>query len=265
MSIDLALWNGGDELVLLVQDQMRELLDMRRDGGREEHALAPGGLLVWETLDDVLEGGHEAHIQQTISLIEDKSVEVAECVLDALVAQMIVETAWGGDQNIAAGENGTLLSVLVGASNSEGDLELWEMLQQLAGLLGNLHGELTGWRDNEEGDTGTLSALLVEHGLDGWEEESDGLSGTGLRLSEHIDALLEEVVKSSGLDWHHVVKLHVFDDGLEKNWVEKLLLAQLCEAWCVEWHRFDERWSRDSEVVHHVDVLALFFNLLVVG
>lgn len=102
VSVDLALGYCRDEFVILVQDEVGEFLNVRGNGGREEHTLTLCGVLVWETGNDILKSCHETHIKKSISFIQNKGIEVAEGVANAFIAEVIVKTARGSNQNVAS-------------------------------------------------------------------------------------------------------------------------------------------------------------------
>ncbi|GJC96690.1 hypothetical protein ColKHC_05516 [Colletotrichum higginsianum] len=189
VGVGLAGGDGGDELVALGEDDAGDLLDVGGDGGGEEHALAVGLGLVGEGADDVLEGGHEAHVEEAVGLVEHEGVELVEGLLDVGVGQVVDETSRGGDEDVAAVEDLLLLAVLVGASNGDADAVLRQTLQQGLGLLGDLHGQLAGRGDDEERDAGAAAAVVGDEGLDGRKEECDCLAGAGLGLDEAVAAL----------------------------------------------------------------------------
>ena len=131
MDLSLARRNSGDELVARCEDKMSELLNMGCDGCGEEHSLALRHLLVGQTSDDLLEVLHETHVKQSIGLVQNQCVEIAEGVCDLSVSKVIVKTTGGGDEDVAAisSKDVALLLVLVGTTNGAADLELRETLE----------------------------------------------------------------------------------------------------------------------------------------
>lgn len=150
--VELAFWDGGDELVVFGEDELCYFLHVGCDCRGEEHALAVGLFFVREALDDVFEGVKEAHVEQTVGFIKDESVEVAEGVDDSAVAKMVVQSSWGGDQDVTAAQNTSLFAVLVCSTDGEADFVLWEALKESSGFFGDLHGQLSSWGYNEERD-----------------------------------------------------------------------------------------------------------------
>lgn len=230
VGVDLADGDGGDELVAGREHKTGDLLDVGGHGGGEEHALAVGALLVGQMADNIAEGLHEAHVEQTVGLIEDERVQPAQRVDDVFVGHVVDKAARRGDEDVAAAQDLLLLAVLVGAADGDAHAVLRQALQQVSSLLGDLHGQLARGRDDEQRDARIRTAALGDHGLQGGQQEGDGLAGSGLGLDEAVAAVGRQQLRERGcLDGRHVVKLEVVGDGLDDGGMHQVGARQLGE------------------------------------
>ncbi|KAI6749641.1 hypothetical protein HG530_015055 [Fusarium avenaceum] len=231
MGVGFTSRNGRDKLVARSQNKTSNLLDVRRDGGGEKHALAVRLGLVGKTIDNFAEILHETHIEKTISLIEDKGVKVAHAVNDIAVGHVIQKATRCSDENFTAAEDIPLLAVLVCSSNSDLDAVLGESLKDLGGLSGNLKSQLTSRRDDEQGNAVTSSAVLVDHGLQSGDKESHSLSCSCSSLNKAVVSVgREKLIHSRGLNRRHELKLHILCDSADDNRMNLVVLGETVET-----------------------------------
>lgn len=152
VGVELAFGDGGDKFVVFGEDELCYFLHVGSNCGGEEHALAIGLFFVWEAFDDVFEGVEEAHVEQAVGFVENECVEVAEGVDDSAVAKVVVQSSWGGDQDVAAAQNTSFLAVLVCSTDCEADFVLGEALKERSGFFCDLHCQFSSWGYNEERD-----------------------------------------------------------------------------------------------------------------
>ena len=84
-----------DQLRVL-QHGVGELLDLFREGGREQQALA----FLRQHGQDAPDVGDEAHVEHAVGFVEDDELDLAE--VDALLLHVVEQAAGRGDDDLAA-------------------------------------------------------------------------------------------------------------------------------------------------------------------
>jgi hypothetical protein len=158
-------------------------------------------------------------------------------VVTLIGLDVVEDTTRCANENVASPGNFGSLAVLVGAANSNAHLVLWTALQQCGGLVGDLHGQLTGRRDDEGGNGHSRLLVLVDQSLNGGEKESHGLASSRLSLSQHVATPLKQVMYGSGLDRSHVIKLHILCNRLQEDRIDELFLGQIGKLGRISRHR----------------------------
>ena len=154
-------------------------------GGGEQHALT----LLGQVAENLLHGGLEAQVQHFVGLVEDHDLDLLE-VQETLLVQ--VDDAAGGahDHFQAAAQqlglrlnrHATVEGCDAGVAQLRGDGQ----------VVAHLNGELAGGNQNQGlGCAGVLQVgptlvVAADHALDGGQTEAEGLTGTGLGLTNDV-------------------------------------------------------------------------------
>ncbi|VUD75088.1 hypothetical protein MET9862_05728 [Methylobacterium symbioticum] len=207
LALDMAFRAGGDEALDdglgsgggaghldalgVVQERVREALDLRRHRRREEQRLAREG----HHLHDALDVGDEAHVEHAVGLVDDEELDAGQQQLAAL--EMVEQAPRRRDQHVgAAGQ----LGILVGegdAADDQRDVELVVGAVALEILL-DLGGELAGRLQDEGARHPRAGAAGLEQGQHR-QREGRRLAGPGLGDAEHV-APRQDVGNGLGLD-----------------------------------------------------------------
>jgi hypothetical protein len=181
---------------ILLEEVTGQQLDVTGESGRKHESLAASGRRHILTLNNTADLGLETHVQHTISLVENKVLDVLE--RDAATLDQIDETTRGSNEKIAAALNLAELVTNVGTAVNDARANP-RTVGELARLLVNLGDQLTSRGEDERsrvclalaGHAGLSrgAAGAVDKGLgeDG-EEETTSLSGTSLGTSHQVTA-----------------------------------------------------------------------------
>ena len=120
----------GDEFV-------GQLLDVVRQGGREEQCLAQR----WQKPDNTLDIGDEAHVQHAVRLVDHQNLHIGQQHLATL--EMVEKAAGGGNQNIHTLAEGGVLVSKTDAPDQQRHGQLVIGAEFLEGV-GHLCGQLSG-------------------------------------------------------------------------------------------------------------------------
>lgn len=184
-----------------------------------------------ERFDDLGDGLRESLIEESITLIEDESIDVANINTGMGIGHKIGQTARSGNQDVA-----TVAAHIVDhhglSSSTDGSLAGDSgALSQLDGILVDLERQLAGGRDDNAANIDLAAPERRRGGdepLQGREEESNGLSGSSLGLGEDIVA-----GKCGGngfaLDLGHVRITHLFGDDFDNAGVDHVLVGETLE------------------------------------
>ena len=126
----------------LMQEVVRERANRFGEGGGEEEALAP----LWDQRKDALEVWHEAHVEHAVRFVKDQDRYLRK--VDRLGAGVIKKSAWRCNENLHAGEKHLLLW-WHGDTAIDNTAPQWEVLPVGGATLGDLHGELARWCQDE--------------------------------------------------------------------------------------------------------------------
>ena len=219
---------------IVTQSGLNQLCDGRRQGGRQQDGL---GMSVSSVAHSAVENAHqlrdlglESHIQQAISFIQNDIAEVVH-LEGGGVQNMIQETAWSSNDDVAAFPQSRLLALALLATANDGRDDVVVGLQQHLQDILDLHTEFSCGNEND----GVGSALASDGGSDGLEEVRTGgtlylqflddrnqigqrLAGAGLGLDHGVLALQEHgdarVLHQRGdLQVHIVLALNDFGLG----------------------------------------------------
>ena len=159
------------------------LLNLRRNRGGEEQSLSARG----DVPQNLLDGGLEPHVQQSIRLVEHEGIARAEALAHVPVLEVVDESTGRGDQDVGVlrFETGDV-GADVGASEHNLRVDVPPEREQLFTLLLYLRRELTRRGEHQRGDAapalGTSSLQFLQHG----EEKRDGLPRPGLGAREDV-------------------------------------------------------------------------------
>jgi hypothetical protein len=161
----------------------------------------------------------ETHVQHTISLIENKVLDVLEG--NAATLNQVDKTTWSGNEEIASTLDLAKLRSNIGTTvnNAWSDPR---SVGELTGLFVNLRDQLTGWSKDKgcwvclalASKAGTSASWrwgwTVDESLgQDWEQETSGLSGTSLGTS------------------HQITSTHDNWDGVLLDWCWDLVMSKL--------------------------------------
>lgn len=201
--------DGGNAVVLLVEDQGQELLNLVWDGSREAHALPASSLLLGDLLQDSLDGGGKPLVEHAVCLVKDHAAELGEFVSGFFFGEVVDEAAGGGDEDGGfAIEEPPKERVLGGAAY--GNVALERLSGELVTLIGNLLGQLAGGGEDEDCNELALQVWGGHDVLEGGEQESDCLASSGLGLYEAV-VLEAGHLQDLFLHWGHVCEAHLLD------------------------------------------------------
>jgi len=219
---------------IILQEVASEHLDVAWESGGEHESLT--ALDAWHilALNNATNLWLETHVQHTISLIENKVLDVLEG--NAATLNQVDKTTWSGNEEIASTLDLAKLRSNIGTTvnNAWSDPR---SVGELTGLFVNLRDQLTGWCKDEgcrvclalASKAGTSASWrwgwTVDESLgQDWEQETSSLSGTSLGTSHQItpthdnwDGVL--------LDWCWdlvVSKLNVANEMVVQWWVGEL-------------------------------------------
>ena len=163
---------------------LRDAVDPRRHGGREEDRLAVAGRVGEDALDVL----REANAEHLVSLVEHdvaRRGQVEHAALD-----VVLEAAGGRNHDIDAARQRAHLTV-VGRAAVHGAHR--EVGVQALDLAGDLVSELAGGLQDEDGRRvrGRARVVGLHQGVDQRETEGERLARTGLGLADDVLALLD--------------------------------------------------------------------------
>ena len=158
------------------------------EGGGEQQGLAFA--LGRGLADDLANLGNEAHVQHAIGLVQHHHLDHVQVHLAALIE--VQQSARGGNQDVAIARFELLeLLVEVHAADKAHDVETG-VLGQVQGIVGDLHHQFTGRRDDQCTRFAHVSFLGRRGGQqlgDRRDQEGGGLAGTGLGATDGVLAL----------------------------------------------------------------------------
>ena len=177
----------------IVEGPGAEGFDGGRDGGGEEEGLPLFGTLE----EDAADIGKETHVEHAVGLIEHDIAGEVEA--EGALAEVIQESARGGDHDIDAIGEGFALGTVTDAAVDEAGTESGE-LAELEEIVVGLLGEFAGGFEDETTRAGSVGAETAEDG----EGKCGGLAGAGLGGSNDVLAFEEEwdglLLDRGGLD-----------------------------------------------------------------
>ncbi|MNZ56308.1 hypothetical protein D3C78_742530 [compost metagenome] len=214
---------AGDVLRLDLDDGrfdgplLGEVHHVTGEGRGEQQGLALA--LVRGLADDLADLRDEAHVEHTVGFVEHHHLDHVQVHLATLVE--VQQTAGGGDQDVAEARfEGAQLLVEVHAADEAHHVQPG-VLGQAHGVLGDLHHQLAGRRDDQRARLAHV-ALFRRRGLqqlgDDRDEERGGLAGAGLGAADGVLAL-EGVAEHLRLDRRAVGEAEVVD-GVHQPRVE---------------------------------------------
>mmetsp|Transcript_74243 Transcript_74243/g.198037 ORF Transcript_74243/g.198037 Transcript_74243/m.198037 type:complete len:305 (-) Transcript_74243:7-921(-) len=180
---------GTNSINHLMTRAKRNLADGSNGGRercREQQRLAKiaGG----KQAEDLLNGGAESHVKQLVSFIKDQNLETVHVLQKAVILEMINQPSRRSNkhQRRLSIESIDLTSHIRAAEGSLHFLQL-RVSQQCLRLLRGLHGKLTCRRQHQNLNT-PRARLGAQDGVQGGQQESQGLPSAGLRFRDHIRA-----------------------------------------------------------------------------
>ena len=159
-----------------------QVLDLHAQRGAEEHGLPAA--VVPEQLAHFLDIRVEAHVEQSVRLVDDEVVERSEVDLAGVLE--VQDAARSADEDVAALLEHRFLLLVADAAVETADNQAFDMRAKLLGVLFDLHRQLTG-RGDDQGLRGGLSSILgLRVLLKDREQVDSGLAAAGLRLHHDI-------------------------------------------------------------------------------
>ncbi len=181
------------DLFGVMQHGLRKLGDLRRHGRREEERLP----LLGQTGLDLANVADEAHVQHTVSLVEDESFDLRE--IDVPLLHQVEQAPRAGHQNIEPLIEHLDLGLLRNAAVDHTGAEL-DILAIHRKTLGHLTGELTGGSQHEVADTpAECLTWTLGDAVEQRQREGCRLARAGLRTGQEV-ALLQEHGDRLGLN-----------------------------------------------------------------
>ena len=159
--------------------------DRAGHGCGEQHALA----VLRQVAEDLLNRRLETQIQHLVSLIEDHNLNLLQ-VQEALLVQ-VDNAAGGAHRNLQAAAQQLSLRLNRHTTVQGGDAGVAQ-LRSNRQVLAHLNSKLTGRNQNQRlrcaGVLQISPTLIVaaDHTLNGGQTEAEGLTGTGLRLTNDV-------------------------------------------------------------------------------
>ena len=160
----------------IAQGPAGELLDLRRQGRREEEGLAVGGAL----LDDPLDVRQEAHVEHPVDLVQDQDVDLLKGAVALL--QVVQEATRRRREDVHAALQVIGLLPVADAPVDDRHPQVRELGVLVEGFL-DLERELAGGLE----DQAAHRAVGAEP-LDDRERKGGGLAGAGLGGPDHVPA-----------------------------------------------------------------------------
>jgi hypothetical protein len=123
-------------------DQVFDLLT-GKSGGKQTSSS-----LLRELEDDVLNFELEVGVEESVGFIEDQVLEVSvkSGLLVDVFEEKTIDSSWSGNNDVSAFSSTEFLSLL--SSEITLDSEQSKLLLENLENLEDLHGELSGWRDD---------------------------------------------------------------------------------------------------------------------
>jgi hypothetical protein len=224
--------NRQEDVVL--QEISGEHLNVAGEGGGEHESLTV--LDAWHilTLNNSANLGLETHVQHTISLVENKVLDVAQ--RDTASLDQVDKTTWSGNEKITATLDLTKLRTNVCTTIDDA----WSnpgSVCELARLVEDLRDKFTCWCKDQGGGVSLALTSEASSGASRWsgrtcleslgqdgEQETTSLSGTSLGTSHQITAAHDNR-DGVFLDWCRdlvVSELDVLQQVVIKRWVGEL-------------------------------------------
>ena len=167
----------------IVDELAAKLGDRLGHGGREEQALT----LLGEHVGNALERHDKAKIHHLVGLVEHEDLDIAQRQR-ALIDQ-IEQAAGGGNKDV--GSANQCARLLTDGDAAEHDLNRKvEVFGIAAEVLGDLGGELAGWRKHQHPARGVLARLGVgRKPMERGQRKGCGFAGAGLGDTQDVTAL----------------------------------------------------------------------------
>ena len=165
----------------VVQHRGHALLDVARDGGREQQGLARAG----KPRHNLAHAGPKAHVEHAVGLVEHENLHVRQ--VDFLALHEVDESAGRGHEHVAARLEALELTVVALAADDRGDALARDGAKLVSHSV-NLLGKLAGGRD-DEGTRGDLALCGLAHKLKHRQRERAGLARARLRRCHDVAPL----------------------------------------------------------------------------
>ena len=230
-----------------MQERLRQALDFRRHGRREEQGLAREG----HQPADALDVGDEAHVEHAVGLVDDEDLDAGQQQLAAL--EMVEQAAGSGDQHVDAARD---LGVLVAEGHAADEERHAETLLHAVFVeaLLDLRGEFARRLQDQGARHARAGAALLEQRQHG-QCEGGGLAGARLGDAEDV-AACEDVWDSLFLDGRGLRVARCgnrLEDFLAKAEFREIhvwsrLLCGIRRSWCVERRRPGRDVDRQASV-----------------
>ncbi|MNX60210.1 hypothetical protein D3C86_911120 [compost metagenome] len=171
---------GHLDPVRVVEGRIRQALNRRGHGRREEHGVAGLG----HALDQGQQLGLEALGEDLVGLVQHQGLNVLE--VEGAALQEVHQAPGGADDHVGATLE--LIHLLVEAlAAREGHDPALQAAEDAHELGADLLGELAGRRDDEHGGRLLVHRLTIEQG----QAEGQGLARAGLGLDDEIAPLAD--------------------------------------------------------------------------
>ena len=184
---------------VFLQEGLGEDLNLSGEGGREHQSLPVVNAGHVALLDDGPDLGLETHVQHSVGLVEDEVLDVGQ--RDLATVHEVDETTGGSGEQITTTLDLTELVANLGTSVDDGGADPGSVGKP-SGLFVDLRDELSGGSQDQGGGVllpasrvgreraGVLDGLgggsVGEHFRQDGEEETTGLSGTGLGTGHQV-------------------------------------------------------------------------------
>ena len=156
-------------------------------GGEQGHLLAVGG-----AFEDLLHVFGEAHAKHFVGLVQNQVLQVGQ--VQGALFQVVNHAAGGTDDDLRTAAQAGQLRAVGGAAVNRQHGEVLHMGCVGGEGLCNLQGQLAGGgQDQHLGVAGdTVDVGEFSHAGEGRQREGRGLTGTGLRQTDHVAALEQQ-------------------------------------------------------------------------
>ncbi len=180
----------------MAQVARRQLLDLRRERGREQQRLA----MRRQQVDDALQVGQEAHVEHAVGFVQHQHAHLRQ--VHAALLHVIEQAARRGNEDLHAAAQ--LLGLRVHVDTAEHDRAAQRrVLRVLGDVVVDLVGQLARGREDQRPHRVArrrgAGVGFRQQVLDDRQREAGGLAGAGLRRAHHV-AAADHHGNRSGLD-----------------------------------------------------------------